>query len=681
MQKTAVAVGVLAALFSFSTRAQQFDSLGCDTNINNPTESIIVNGTVGSMDINIDVKDLTINKSGKDENSVYAFGAVKIKTVDDFTINHRGPGGNGIFLDNESSNATFVADVGDKLIINADSGWAVHNENVGQITLKAKEFEINSTSQGITNNGSGKVSVSADNIQINSGNKHGVISLGQGGIDLIVNKDISIIHNGNVTGGGAVLNQKGDIKISAKGNTVVKGDIINLAGATGAINISFNGPRSSLTGAVIKENESTNKGTTSLGFSHGSQWIVTGDSRVSELHLDHATIKPNGNAITVDDINGQGTVLMDAGAKEIGSLTVLNPHSKASLTVDMVQNADDVSEALAKKIMTSIRGGDLLATGYVKEGLINGATVFDRTGKILYVAPNTIMKNTLELASVGSLSINRILMNDIRKRMGELRTSEDAPGVWVRYDGGKLSGNDDLSNEFNTVQVGADTMAGPVRLGLAANYTKGDLGSHRGSGDMKAYGLSAYSLWAADSGLFADVVARMAHVKNDMTIDHSFNGKLNNRVWSLSTETGWHLNMTETIFVEPQLEATYTYISSDYMTLTDRVSSAKYSVDSVNSFIGRAGVVAGIQCPDDKGSLYVRASAVHEFLGDSKITGMSANRISTQQLDGQDTWVEFGLGGNFQLTKQSNVWADVERTNGAVLNKDWRATVGVRYNF
>ena len=89
---------------------------------------------------------------------------------------------------------------------------------------------------------------------------------------------------------------------------------------------------------------------------------------MSELHLDHATIKPNGNAITVDDINGQGTVLMDAGAKEIGSLTVLNPHSNASLTVDMVQNADDVSEALAKKIMTSIRGGDLLATGYVKEG-------------------------------------------------------------------------------------------------------------------------------------------------------------------------------------------------------------------------------------------------------------------------------------------------------------------------
>lgn len=82
----------------------------------------------------------------------------------------------------------------------------------------------------------------------------------------------------------------------------------------------------------------------------------------------------------------------------------------------------------------------------------------------------------------------------------------------------------------------------------------------------------------------------------------------------------------------------------------DRVRSAKYSVDSVNSFIGRASVVAEIKCPDDKGNLYVRAT-VHEFLGDFKITGMSANRISTQQLDGQDTWVEFGLGGNFQLTK------------------------------
>ena len=47
----------------------------------------------------------------------------------------------------------------------------------------------------------------------------------------------------------------------------------------------------------------------------------------------------------------------------------------------------------------------------------------------------------------------------------------------------------------------------------------------------------------------------------------------------------------------------------------------------------------------------------------------------------QDTWAEYGLGANFNITDSTYVWADVERTAGGVLDADWRATVGVRYSF
>ncbi|MBS5492185.1 MAG: autotransporter outer membrane beta-barrel domain-containing protein [Sutterella wadsworthensis] len=51
------------------------------------------------------------------------------------------------------------------------------------------------------------------------------------------------------------------------------------------------------------------------------------------------------------------------------------------------------------------------------------------------------------------------------------------------------------------------------------------------------------------------------------------------------------------------------------------------------------------------------------------------------EVDGKDTWIEYGFGGNFNLMKDTYFWGDVERTSGADLDTDWRATMGVRYVF
>ena len=51
------------------------------------------------------------------------------------------------------------------------------------------------------------------------------------------------------------------------------------------------------------------------------------------------------------------------------------------------------------------------------------------------------------------------------------------------------------------------------------------------------------------------------------------------------------------------------------------------------------------------------------------------------EVDGKDTWVEYAVGANFNITKQTYVWADLERTSGAEVDEDWRATIGVRHAF
>lgn len=286
------------------------------------------------------------------------------------------------------------------------------------------------------------------------------------------------------------------------------------------------------------------------------------------------------------------------------------------------------------------------------------------------------MEDTLTLGGSSLLSLNRILMNDVRKRMGDVRAMEGTTGAWARYDGGRLSATG-LENDFNTIQVGADTLVLNTnwRVGLAASYTKGDNDFRRGSADLDAYMLTGYGLWMADNGMFADVVARLAKAENDMTVDGGAKaGKLDNRAYSLSGEFGWRFDLSNQYYVEPQAELTYTYVDSEDLDL----GSAQYKFDTMTSLLGRVGVATGIKCPNNKGDLYFRVSAVHEFDGDAKITG--ANGTSLTQ-DGKDTWVEYGIGGNFNLTPTTYFWADLERTAGATLETDWRATFGVRHAF
>ncbi|MBQ8172915.1 MAG: autotransporter outer membrane beta-barrel domain-containing protein, partial [Mailhella sp.] len=130
-------------------------------------------------------------------------------------------------------------------------------------------------------------------------------------------------------------------------------------------------------------------------------------------------------------------------------------------------------------------------------------------------------------------------------------------------------------------------------------------------------------------------------------------------------------------FVEPQAELAYTYVSSDSFELGD----AKYLIDSVDSLTGRLGLVAGWNLPDDMGNVYARASVLQQFMGDAKVTGYTSIGPTVHKTDGDDTWLEYGIGANIKLTDSTYIWADVERTEGADVEEEWRGTVGIRYSF
>lgn len=154
-----------------------------------------------------------------------------------------------------------------------------------------------------------------------------------------------------------------------------------------------------------------------------------------------------------------------------------------------------------------------------------------------------------------------------------MRTATDVHGVWARYDGGRLSG-EGTKNKFNTIHVG---------------------------GDMDAFSVAAYGTWLAENGMFADVIARVAKADADMTIDGVYKGKLENMAYSLSGEFGWRFDLNDQFYAEPQVEATYTYIDSDKMTLAGNGETYNYQVEGFDSFIGRMGGARRHEVPESKG--------------------------------------------------------------------------------
>ena len=274
--------------------------------------------------------------------------------------------------------------------------------------------------------------------------------------------------------------------------------------------------------------------------------------------------------------------------------------------------------------------------------------------------------------------INRIMMNDVRKRMGDIRSAEGTHGAWVCYNGGEMSGRG-IDNDFNMIQVGFDTMPGAdaPRFGVAFSYANSEAEDGYGTADMDAYSLAAYATKFYDNGMFVDVIGRLAKIDTDLD-NVGMTGKMDNLAVSLSGEFGWRFDVTKSLYVEPAVEATYTYMDSDEFTL----GQGEYELESTDSFIGRAGIAAGFKCPANKGDVYVRAAVAHEFLGDATMnSSINGHRAAAVELDGKDTWIEFGLGANFNVNESTYVYADVERTEGAAIDEDWRANVGVRFAF
>ena len=77
--------------------------------------------------------------------------------------------------------------------------------------------------------------------------------------------------------------------------------------------------------------------------------------------------------------------------------------------------------------------------------------------------------------------------------------------------------------------------------------------------------------------------------------------------------------------------------------------------------------------------MFVKASVLHDWKGDAdfRFTKDTISRSLTESLGG--TWYEYGLGADYNASKQVHFYADLEASEGGEVDTDYRVNFGVRY--
>ena len=304
----------------------------------------------------------------------------------------------------------------------------------------------------------------------------------------------------------------------------------------------------------------------------------------------------------------------------------------------------------------------------------------------------SIMSSTRS-ALTSSILVWRNDMNDMYKRMGDLRIGAES-GLWARVYGGRISydaNNAYMKNSYWAAQVGMDKrLASGWHVGGAFGYNDGSATyRYGGKGDPKLYTLAAYATRVSEDGQYVDIVAKVGKLSNKFTAYNKYDapalrnyveGKYDTYGYGISAEYGKKIRMGKG-FITPQAELTWSRLSSDsFAAAAPSGESMRVNQSSVNSLIGRLGVVAGVE--SDKGNFYAKASLFHEFDGDEHILfsepGKTGKRSSFSL---KDTWAEIALGGNYYLSPRSMIYADFTKSFGGDYKVDWRINAGIRFSF
>lgn len=478
-----------------------------------------------------------------------------------------------------------------------------------------------------------------------------------------------VLKNGegaDITAQNIIIKQDSDASGSDttsvnKGSMTVKESLDLQDGA----NFSFENGAGTSVNINNLQGEGNNKlniaaGTT--GIQVGTANLINGNITVNDLTKDQITIGTNNST----------------GLQVTGTSNATKRFNSSDLAGSMQQLVDTVGIGTGNQLDSALaQESDILPeiTALVDD---NGNVIINSIRTKGHVANEGIT----ELANVAFMAW-RAENDEMHQRMGELRSSKGEAGIWARMKRGESKyGDMNIKNQYSTYQLGYDEKVGDSNwyIGGAISRTEGKSSFATGSGENQSTGFTVYGTYVADDGQYVDLSAKYARLDNEFDVfgrsGIESTGDYRNNGYAFSAEYGKRIEAGNDFWVEPQVQLTYGHLSSaNYTTSRD----VRVTQDAMDSVVGRLGFAAGKDI--GAGNVYVKASYLYDFDGDTsvKMTDGKNSAVYDQDLGGG--WFEVGIGTNINLSENSHLYFDVEKTYGGDIETPWQWNAGVRFDF
>ncbi|MBS5492713.1 MAG: autotransporter outer membrane beta-barrel domain-containing protein [Sutterella wadsworthensis] len=527
-----------------------------------------------------------------------------------------------------------------------------------------------------------------------------------------------LVHQGNRPNSNIITPEEavGEYKIQLSDNSSWTGGISILATSTVEVTLdstsSWTVNKDSKINSIQLNNVATRQAVEKNGVAIAdgvsltiAEGISNNSSTINNLQTGAgSTLAVEKANVTLNNFAGKGAIVLNKDGKvEVKAATDKVNATFTSLdgskltTKDQVNANVTIAGALADEM-----GMDAVIEAYNTNKNFDGKGTITFSGGLLgddvygqnndqnqFVQQGT--RKNAQLVSIGESTAITMMQwradaDDMAQRMGDLRNNNGTVGVWARTFGGKAEAGH-VDNKYYGVQAGVDTQiatTGPKQfVGGAVSYTTGDATFANGTGENYMGTLTGYSTWLFDNGAYVDVAAKWGKLNNEFDLGvegKQLAGKYSTQAIALTVESGHRFPITNLTYVEPQVAFTASHIfSEDYGT----THGATIEQDSINSYVARVGVQAGLNCPDNMGSVFVRASYLYDFDGETSTVARLANAKDANRFD-QDFgggWYELGLGMNVNFTKNLYGYADFEYVTGGEIKTPYRWNAGLRYAF
>lgn len=515
---------------------------------------------------------------------------------------------------------------------------------------------------------------------------------------------------------GTVWTSGGNITVgkdSSTLQTVVNGDLT--AKNNGYISAFVNNAGSSFTGNTndahwqdVTTRDAGNKGI-HLTLNDASVWNdFDYDSTIQVLDTSKAKVDMQDDkfkVLFIGTLKGDKSTFnmdIDAGKNTDNSdrIFIAGTHTgNHYITLNNV-NADDNTDGAAGTVLVSVKDeqgnffandkeGSLYWNKYtldMQDSATNGYTKDWYLKKVEFIPSKPTTSVDAVDATQRLAFANWVEDDKLMQRMGDLRhETNNEEGVWVRVKGGKYSG-DGFSNRHTMYQLGYDDVVKENEKlkryqGVAFAYDDGKNSFNRGSGKLKAKSIGFYNTDLRNKGHYLDVVFKIYDADSDFTVFDSegkkITGAFDNTGISLSAEYGRKKYLDEHWSIEPQAQLTLGYLGGARYTTSNGIY---VSQSDPNSVLGRIGCNFMYDM-DEKNTVYLKANWLHQFAGNYGVTLTNGNDSLRIDNHDHDTWFEYGLGFACMTGKNNHLYADVERSTGGSLRKNWQWNAGMFWTF